>query len=325
MTFAPDFTNTYPEAFPNPNFIVWQSDEAAPNYWNIVTNAPEQANIEPAITRLNDRTPRLAISDATGEDWLTVALVTQIAFPQTPIRVQVNVPSYANIAPNFDIAYGLTLEVDDKTLWILFGDEPAQGEFEPGFYYYVIPTPRDEWVTQTVDLKAITDSLGFDIRPNETEIVGRFEGLGIFMNRLNFGLLLAARRQAPPSLALAEFGPVANTQLTPSRQAQLTYSLAHPALDYLWRGELALQTDNLYDAYDWYQLALETAPNEAHGYLGLGWTALALDDQASAYTYFLTAQQMIEADFMRYDQEDLEQAIHGQKLSGPKRKMSPFN
>lgn len=306
-----DVTPGYPGVVPNGDFRYWQDGEAPAN-WELLTR-PTHAD---ALTRLGeDDAPgilRFTVTPAAERNEFAYTMLnTVLMFPEVPIDIWVKPPSGANALPDLNTIYGLELRADDKTVWVLFGDEHAQGIIAPDHYYWMRPTPRDAWSRQRLYVRDIFADLGLVINTMEREPMARFNHLNYPKTRLEFRLLLAARNMDTETLT-AEFGTIHNTQLMPDRSAMVRDALEHPERILIWRGEQNWQNRNYAVALDYFDRALELAPDEARAIMLKGWVNLeGYADIESASENFEQARQLMISQSGRYDYSDLADTFAG--------------
>lgn len=308
-TYIPgDVAPAHPGAIPNGDFRFWRQGDDTPSYWDIFTNTADSAAPVVEYAPEGERRLRLRLPAAEGESWASVRLGTQVMFTESSIRLWVKPPAGANLPPAFDLAYGLELAANGRRVWVLFGDEAAQGEIEPGLYYVIQPAPRAVWSVQQVDPYRIFADLGFPILDLEMQPVRRFETYNFPKTALDVGLLLAARRQ-PAGVVEAEFGAVASTTFAADRTARTRQEIDHPERTLLWRGEQALRARTYASARSHFERVLAINPDEARAMIGLARVQLAegdfeaalvsldrgrgqMDAQPDHYTLFTRADQI---------------------------------
>lgn len=281
------------DAVPNGNFGYQDRFSGAPALWGLVT-VPTQSVGNAALVESErfGQALRLTLQPSSGEARAIVMLDTWLTLPEAPLSVWVNLPREANLAPDFDLIYGLELlsTFDNQRAWVLFGDGLQSGEIEPGLPYLMLPTPRGEWSQQSIDPRQIFNTLGIEIAPPQP-IQTRFDTLDFPKQMLNFRLLLAARRGTSP-LVEADFGPVASAQNRADPSALIEQAVADPTQIYIMRGDFSRAVHNDAPAAAYYRAALRQNPNSAEAYYGLGEIARRAENWAEATAHFENALRL---------------------------------
>jgi len=267
------------DAVPNGEFRYWDADSRTPVRWELL--APQVGTLRLVNAAGSTSTAlELAVQDATAPDWSTVMLETFIPVPYAPIEMWVKPPIQGNLAPSFNVIYGVEVRStwNDQRVWVLFGDEAGSGMLAPDLPYWMIAAPRDTWSLQAVDVRQIFDSL--DLEFGQPRRIVRYD-LPFATQMINFRLLLAARQQSEVGFS-AQFGAVQSSELLPDPDAIIAEDMEHPEWSLLWRGDLDYTARNYELARDDYAGAIMANPELPDGYMGLGRANFALENWDSA-------------------------------------------
>jgi uncharacterized membrane protein/Tfp pilus assembly protein PilF len=278
---------------PNGNFEYLDRFTGAPALWGLVT-VPVQSGAKSALVE-SDRfgyVMRLSLQPSLTESRTVAMLDTWLTLPEAPLSVWVKPPAEANQSPNFNLVYGLELlsTFDNQRAWVLFGDEEATGEIEPGLPYLMLPATRGEWSQQSIDPRAIFQTLNIPIAPPQP-IQTRFDTLDFPKQMLNFRLLLAARLGSS-ALVEADFGPVSAAQHRAEPEILIAQYVDDPVQTYIMRGEASRAVHNDVPAANYYRTALGLNPNSAEAHYGLGEIALRAEQWTEAQSHFETALRL---------------------------------
>lgn len=293
---APDIESNSIDGFRNGRFLYWSG--SVPLGWGAINESGAENIVSWAATDVQPNAIRLTVppprTDNGAGRLASTRLDTWIFFPDFPIEVTVYVPEEANLLPELDLVYGLELEstFDTQAVWVLFGDESGSGFLESGQPYRMIATPRERWVTRTLDVGETFELLG--LHPAPPQFVNIFRPELPFPKRmLNFRYLLAARSPTEPVSAL--FGPV--RELPGNRDPLFAYSLTHQDELALMRGELNFNVGNYAGARRYFDQALAQSPENPDVHYWLGQIALVDGDPVLAESHFTSAH---EYGYLRY-------------------------
>lgn len=246
----PEFTA--PDVIPNGGFWYATEGQDAPAFWGIgregvdgdVMLAPGHLSAPPTVD--------FGIRKGLHPKWNLLVLDTYVMLPERAITIQVNVPETANDLDDLNEVYGLRLLVNEQEVWVLFGDEAADGWIDADRRYVVLPTPRGTWTTQTLHLRELLTALGVDLTPGR-HAVPRFPHLDFVSTPINFQLMLGVRGDRP---AHARFGRLATNGMRPDVRAMVDVVLSDPGRVELWKTDYAEKLRNFEAA--------------AHGYSVIG-------------------------------------------------------
>jgi|GEM_PF-1169717 len=281
------------DGIPNGRYEYQDRFTGAPALWGLVT-VPTQSGGQAALAESESfsHALRLTLQPMPGEIRAVVMLDTWLVMPEAPLTVWVKPPVNANVAPDFDLVYGLELlsTFDNRRAWVLFGDSPGSGEIERGLPYLLLPAPRDAWSQQAIDPRAVFEALGIQIAPPQP-IETRFDLFDFPKQMLNFRLLLAARGGSG-GLVEADFGPVSAAQNRADPSALVAEAVSNPAQIAIMRGDFNRAVGNDTPAAAYYQAALRQNPDAAAAYYGLGEIAVRAEQWPGAVAHFEAALRL---------------------------------
>ncbi len=286
---APDIQSNSIDGFRNGRFLYWFG--SVPLGWGAINESGAENVVSWAATEAQSSAVRLTVpprrTDNGAGRLASTRLDTWIFFPDFPVELTVNVPEQANLLPDPDLIYGLELEssFDAQTVWVLFGDENRTGTLDSGQPFRMIATPREQWVTLTLDVGATFELLGRHPAPPQFVNIFRPE-LPFPKRMLNFRFLLAARSPTAPVSAL--FGPV--RELPGTRDPLFAYSLTHQDELALMRGELNFNVGNYAGALRYFDEARAQNPENPNVHYWLGQIALVNGDPVRAEADFAAAR-----------------------------------
>ncbi|MBI1259323.1 MAG: tetratricopeptide repeat protein [Chloroflexi bacterium] len=309
LTLPTDYAIYYPGAVPNGDFFYWNDNDLAPNYWSVWSEPNQPNNAAQPIPFQSKTTFAARLHLNPGETGMR--LNTQMMFPEEPISLWVNPPPEANLAPDFNLVYGVEMLAEDKRVWVLFGDQAAQGQFDDKTFYVVMPAPRGQWSAQIIEPRALFEQFGIALDYLRTENVWRYENSNYLRIKLDLNLMLAARAPLTAPIT-ADFGPLHSTILGASQQQMTDWFVQHPEAMLIWRGNAETAARNYDLALSEYQQALTDAPDQALAYIGLGEVYVHLKQYDQASAAFQTATQIIQSHPLAYNNSDLANAMAGE-------------
>jgi uncharacterized membrane protein/tetratricopeptide (TPR) repeat protein len=285
ITLEGETTARYYDGIPNGTFEYWNQASNSVHQWGEIMN-PTQSDPVGLVydPELDGSVLQINLSNLNLEGWSTAMLDVWLNFPENDIQIWVNPPAIANHLDDLSVAYGLEL-ISTGTfdrIWVLFGDREAQGQFEPGHYFWMLPAPKDVWSRQTLDLQRIFNDLDLEIAAP-----GRLirHGQDFPVSMLNFRLLLASQPSTDLPL-VAQFGPVSSVQVKPDPLPLILDGLSQPEETLIWRAEYNFSARNFKKAQDYYLRAYQLQPGDERILFGLAETNFWLGEYDMAINYY---------------------------------------
>jgi len=317
-----DLSIEQPSVAPNPRWRLWSRGENKPQYWDL-----QRTSDRGWVRYAGDGTRgavALELPPTPGESFQQILLHTTMLVPEVPFRIDVRPPDGANVLPDPDIVYGLQLRHGPDTVWLLFGGEPAVGQFDAHHYYKVVAAPYGAWSTHEVDVRALFEEFGLHFSVERAELP-EFPRLDFPMSPLEFDLMLQTRRTT--ERVAAEFGEMDWGEGLSDPRPRYREAAEHPEHLLVWEADyeaemgnedkaralylsaLALQPQLGLAHYALAELGLGGAEDVSHyveaaesgyrpglSFRGAGWASLRLHDPAGAERYFQQSLQLLTAD-----------------------------
>ena len=259
-----EFASRYYDPISNGSFEFWWTinGRLAPFAWGLMGTPADNV----AYIKTDAGQPGVRLTLASGEtaNWATAMLDIWVPLPEDDILAWINVPADANVRPALNVVYGFEVIVTktDQRVWILYGDEPAQGQLSANLWYWMRPAPRSIWSLQTINVRQIFDDLAIELPPPENFV--RYDVVAP-VTMVNFRLMGGARNQPPGPLSF-DFGPVESRNLIPDPDQLTREYLAQPEIFLMWRGDYNLLARNYDRALDYYNSAVELNPDLEEAY-----------------------------------------------------------
>jgi len=233
----------WPDAIANADYRMWDTESDVPFFWQ---NSPGSS--VSLISHADRQALRLAPETASGE-MSEARLSTAVLFPTAKLGIWLYPPGDAA-----STAYGLEIQDDLHTLWILFGPQAYNGTVSDGVQVIHRTVPAGVWIFQVVDLPEVYRQLGWAMPDLRRTL---YRGLDIDAQVIQLRLLVASDR-APEIVGF--FGPIIQSDDHPAPQTLMADTLNDPAGYYQRLGEAYERDRNIARALEAYQRALGFAP-----------------------------------------------------------------